>query len=162
MKQTLLDINNAYIFFCASLYVGLFWSLHFFWFPHYPETLNLDNYYDAIIPQTTTATKFFFVTIPIMAIAIVIMTVTEWKTKFRWVPLLWIPGLFGPVIIQQMFIERINNQFIAGVSDMATLQVLLQEWMNLNDLRGIILTIMWCVMMYYYIAKARQNNAQAA
>jgi hypothetical protein len=159
MKQTLIDINNAYIFFCASLYVGLFWSLHFFWFPHYPPTLNLENYYDAIIPQTTTATKFFFITIPIMAVAIVIMTITEWKTKFRWVPILLIPGLFGPVIIQQLFIEDVNDQFIAGVTDMNTLQELLSKWMWLNDLRGIILTIMWCVTMYFFIAKARQKSS---
>ena len=159
MKQTLIDINNAYIFFCASLYVGLFWSLHFFWFPHYPTTLNLDNYYDAIIPQTTTATKFFFITIPIMAVAIVIMTITEWKSKFRWVPILWYPGLFGPVIIQQLFIEDVNDQFIAGVTDMNTLQELLSKWMLLNDLRGIILTIMWCVTMYFFIAKARQRSS---
>lgn len=158
MKQTLIDINNAYIFFCSSLYLGLFWSLHFFWFPHYPTTLNLENYYDAIIPQTTTATKFFFITIPIMAAAIVIMLITEWKTKFRWVPLLWIPGLFGPVIIQQIFIEDVNDQFIAGVTNMDTLQELLSRWMWLNDLRGIILTIMWCVTMYFFIAKARQKS----
>lgn len=155
MKRILLDINNAYIFFCASLYVGLFWSLHFFWFPHYPSTLNLENYYDAIIPQTTTATKFFFVTIPIMAVSIIIMLITEWKTKLRWVPIGWLFGLFAPVIIQQVYIERINNEFKAGVSDMATLQDLLQEWMFLNDLRGVILTLAWCMMMYFYIAKSR-------
>ncbi len=159
MKRTLLDINNAYIFFCASLYLGLFWSLHFFWFPHYPSTLNLENYYNAIIPQTTTATKFFFVTIPIMAVAIAVMLITEWKTKFRWVPIAWVFALFGPVIIQQVYIERVNDQFKAGVTDMATLQDLLQEWMFLNDLRGIILTLAWGMMMYYYIAKARQNTA---
>lgn len=158
MKQTLIDISNAYIFFCASLYVGLFWSLHFFWFPHYPSTLNLDNYYDAIIPQTTTATKFFFITIPIMAAAIVVMIITEWKTKYRWVALLWIAGLFGPVIIQQVFIEKVNDAFIAGVTSMDTLQSLLKEWMFLNDLRGVILTIMWCLMMYFFIAKSRQKN----
>lgn len=157
MKRTLIDINNAYIFFCASLYLGLFWSLHFFWFPNYPNTLNLDNYYDAIIPQTTTATKFFFITIPIMMVAIAIMLITEWKTKFRWVPILWIPGLLAPVIIQQVYLEKINDRFIAGVSDINTLQKLLNDWMSLNDLRGIILTIMWGVTMYFYIAKARQK-----
>ena len=92
-----------------------------------------------------------------MAVAIVIMLITEWKTKFRWVPILWIPGLFGPVIIQQMFIEKVNDQFIAGVSDMDTLLKLLDEWMFLNDLRWIILSIMWGVMMYFFIAKARQK-----
>ena len=153
-KKTLIDINNAYIFFCASLYLGLFWSLHFFWFPHYPSYLNLDNYYGAIIPQTTTATKFFFITIPIMAAAIVVMLVTEWKSNLRWVPLAWIPGLLVPVVIQQAFIEDVNDQFIAGVTDEQTLQELLQEWMFLNDLRWIILTIMWCITMYFFIAKA--------
>lgn len=154
-KKTLLDLNNAYIFFCASIYLGLFWSLHFFWFPHYPNSLTLDNYYEAIIPQTTTATKFFFITIPLMAIAIVIMLITEWNSKLRWVPLAWIPGLLVPVVVQQAFIEDVNNQFIAGVTDERTLQELLKEWMFLNDLRWIILTIMWCITMYFFIAKAK-------
>lgn len=156
MKRILLDINNAYIFFCASLYLGLFWSLHFFWFPNYPKTLNLDNYYEAIIPQTNAATKFFFITIPVMAVCIAIFLISEWKTKFRWIGLLWIPGLLAPVIVQQGFLETINDQFKAGVPDMATLQTLLHRWMALNDLRGVILTIMWAVTMYYFIAKNKQ------
>ncbi|MBD8489043.1 hypothetical protein IFO69_09825 [Echinicola sp. CAU 1574] len=160
LKQTLVDINNAYIFFCSSIYLGMFWSLHLFWFPNYPSTLNLENYYDAIIPQTTLATKFFFITIPIMAVAIVIMLITEWKTKLKWVPILWAPGLLIPVVIQQAYIETINNEFIDGVTDEARLQELLQEWMYLNDLRWIILSIMWGVTMYFFIAKAKPRYSK--
>ena len=159
-KQTLIDINNAYIFFCASIYLGMFWSLHFFWFPNYPKTLNVSNYYDAIIPQTNLATKFFFITIPIMAVALVIMLITEWRTKLRWVPLVWIPGLLAPVIVQQRWIEDINNKFKAGVTDPTMLQSLLKEWMFLNDIRWIILTIMWLITMYFFIAKSHQRNAR--
>jgi len=161
LKKTLLDINNAYIFFCSSIYLGMFWSLHYFWFPNYPKTLNLSNYYDAIIPQTDLATKFFFVSIPLMAIALVIMLITEWKSGLRWVPLAWIPGLLAPVLIQQLYIEDVNNQFKAGLTDEGTLQALLSEWMWLNDLRWIILTLMWLITMYFFIAKAKskhQNN----
>ncbi|SEI86283.1 hypothetical protein SAMN05192553_101585 [Cyclobacterium xiamenense] len=158
IKKTLLDLNNAYIFFCASIYLGMFWSLHFFWFPNYPNTLTLDNYYDAIIPQTDLATRFFFITIPIMAIALVIMLITEWKTGLRWVPIAWIPGLLAPVVVQQAFIEEINNEFKAGVADEARLQVLLQEWMWLNDIRWVILTVMWGITMYFFIAKAKPNH----
>jgi hypothetical protein len=158
IKKTLLDLNNAYIFFCASIYLGMFWSLHFFWFPNYPNTLTLDNYYDAIIPQTDLATRFFFITIPIMAIALVIMLITEWKTGLRWVPIAWIPGLLAPVVVQQAFIEDINNEFKAGVADEARLQVLLQEWMWLNDIRWVILTVMWGITMYFFIAKAKPNH----
>ncbi len=160
MKQTLLDINNAYIFFCASIYLGMFWALHFFWFPNYPSTLNVDNYYDAIIPITDTATQFFFITIPIMAVAIVIMLISEWKTKLRWVPLTWIFGLLAPVLVQQIWIEDVNNQFKAGITEPLQLQELLSEWMFLNDVRWVILTIMWCITMYFFIAKARQNSAE--
>lgn len=155
--RTLVDINNAYIFFCSSIYLGMFWSLHLFWFPNYPSTLTLENYYDAIIPQTTLATQFFFVTIPIMAVAIVVMLITEWKTHLRWVPILWIPGLLAPVIVQQAYIEAVNNEFSAGVTSEARLQELLQEWMYLNDVRWIILSIMWGVTMYFFIAKARKK-----
>lgn len=155
--RTLVDINNAYIFFCSSIYLGMFWSLHLFWFPNYPSTLTLENYYDAIIPQTTLATKFFFVTIPIMAVAIVVMLITEWKTHLRWVPILWILGLLAPVIVQQAYIEAVNNEFSAGVTSEARLQELLQEWMYLNDVRWIILSIMWGVTMYFFIAKARKK-----
>ncbi|MBC7745605.1 MAG: hypothetical protein H7096_10920 [Flavobacterium sp.] len=157
-KNTFLDINNAYIFFCASVYLGMFWSLHFFWFPNYPKTLNVGNYYDAIIPQTNQATKFFFITIPIMALAILIMLITEWRSKLIWVPLAWIPGLTAPVIIQQKFIEDINNQFKAGVTDPVILQKLLKDWMFWNDVRWIILTVMWLITMYFFIAKTRRHE----
>lgn len=158
LKKTLIDINNAYIFFCASLYLGLFWSLHFFWFPHYPATLTIQNYYDAIIPQTTSATRFFFVSIPIMGLAILIMLITEWKGRLRWVPLLWIPGLLIPVYVQQHFIERVNDRFKARVTDPGQLHQLLDQWMHLNDIRWVILTVMWFVTLYFFIAKARPKT----
>lgn len=158
IKQALIDINNTYIFFCASVYLGMFWSLHFFWFPNYPNTLTTENYYDAIIPQTTLATKYFFVTIPIMALAILIMLITEWKGRLRWVPLTWIFGLLIPVIIQQKYIEAINSKFIAGIKNAQELKILLQQWMYLNDLRWIILTVMWFITMYFFLAKARRRS----
>lgn len=162
LKRTLLDINNAYIFFCSSVYLGLFWSLHFFWFPHYPQTLTPANYYDAIIPQTTTATHYFFVMIPIMGLAIAIMLITEWKGRLRWVPLAWIPGLLVPVYVQQHYIERVNDQFKAGVTDTGTLHELLTRWMALNDIRWVILTLMWFITMYFFLAKARQPKPASA
>lgn len=154
-KQTLLDVNNAYIFFCASVYLGMFFTLHFFFFPNYPKVLTVDTYYDAIIPQTDTATRYFFVSIPIMAVCLVVMLISEWKKKLMWVPLAWIPGLLAPVVTQQAFIETINDEFKAGVTDPARLSVLLDKWMMLNDVRFVILALMWGITMYYFIAKAR-------
>lgn len=95
-----------------------------------------------------------------MMVAIIIMLITEWKGKLRWVPLAWIPGLVVPVLVQQMFIEKVNNQFKAGIDDPAVLQQLLDKWMYLNDIRWIILTIMWLITMYFFIAKARIYKRQ--
>jgi len=153
LKSILLSLNNAYIFFCASVYLGMFWTLHFFWFPHYPETLTVSNYYGAIIPQTETATQYFFVAIPIMSFCLIVMLISEWRSKFRWVPLAWIPGLGIPVVVQQKFIEDINAQFKSGITDPAKLKVLLDDWMFWNDIRFYILTVMWCITMYYFTAK---------
>src|SRR5688500_10910452 len=91
LRPWLLAINHGYIFLLASLYVGLFTSLHFFWFPTF-GTLTTENYYQHIIAQTEAATRFFFVVIPPMILAIFIMLWSEWKTKFRWVPIAWILG----------------------------------------------------------------------
>lgn len=69
MRAKLLLIGHSYIFLIASLYVGLFTSLHFFWFPTF-HTLTVDNYYEHIMVQTANATRFFFVVIPPMIVAI--------------------------------------------------------------------------------------------
>ena len=152
MKPYLLAVNHAYIFFCTSLYLGLFWSLNFFWFPSYRE-LQVDNYVDQIIPQTTAATEFFIPVISVMAVAVAVMLVFEWKTRFRWIPLLWIPALGGTVMVQQLLIEPVNDRLAAGVTSQAALLELLEQWMLLNQVRGGVLTVMWLVMMYYFVAK---------
>ena len=95
-----------------------------------------------------------------MAVAILIMLITEWRTKLRWVPLTWIPGLLIPVVVQQQFIESINDQFKAGITDPELLQKLLKEWMFLNDIRWIVLTIMWLITMYFFTAKARHHQSR--
>lgn len=152
MKAKLLALNHAYIFFISSIYVGLFWSLHFFWFPSFAR-VTLENYYDQMIPQTETATRFFFVVIPPMMLAIIVMLITEWKTRLRWVPIAWVIGLGVPIWVQQGPIENVNRVLKAGVTDPQHLSDLVGRWMMLNDVRMVILTAMWCITLYYFMAK---------
>lgn len=113
----------------------------------------MSNYYEQMIPQTTAATRFFVFTIPVMYLAIFIMMWSEWRTKFRWVPIACLIGISIPVYIQQGMIERVNDALKAGVTEAAELAPLLQRWMMLNDLRWVILSAVWFIMMYYFIAK---------
>jgi hypothetical protein len=154
LRAWLLAVNHGYIFLLSSLYVGLFTSLHFFWFPIF-EKLTTQNYYEHIIEQTTRATQFFFVVIPPMILAIFIMLWSEWKTKFRWVPIAWILGLGIPIWVQQGPIEAVNDVLKTHVTDQAQLETLLQRWMMLNHVRWAILLVMWFIMLYYFIAKGR-------
>jgi len=160
MKTRLLALNHVYIFLMASIYIGLFTSLHLFWFPSF-ASLNVANYYDQIIPQTTRATQFFIITIPIMYVAMAIMTWSEWRTKFRWVPIACLVGISIPVYIQQGLIERVNDALKSRVTDPAQLSELLQRWMMLNDVRWVILTGVWATMMYYFIAKGNLRSVIA-
>ena len=157
MRAKLLILSHSYIFLIASIYVGLFTSLHFFWFPIF-ATLTVDNYYEHIIRQTTNATHFFFVTIPPMIFAIFVMLWSEWRTRFRWVPIAWIVGLGVPIWIQQGPIESINTILKTHVTDQAQLSTLLQQWMMYNHMRWAILSVMWGVTLYYFVAKGRMMD----
>lgn len=154
MRAKLLLIGHSYIFLIASLYVGLFTSLHFFWFPTF-ESLTVDNYYEHIMVQTANATRFFFLAIPPMIVAIFAMLWSEWKTRFRWVPIAWIVGLGVPIWVQQGPIEAVNAILGTHVTDQAQLEMLLQRWMMLNHVRWAILAVMWGITLYYFVAKGR-------
>lgn len=152
MKALLLVLNHAYIFFGTTLYVGVLWALHFFWFPTWTK-LTVDNYYDQFIPQTTTATHFFTIVVPVMFLALVVMVVTEWKTRFRWVAIAALACLSTATYVGQLHIIPVNKILATGITNQGQLSALLEKWMFLNDIRWVLLTIMWLVMMYYFSAK---------
>jgi hypothetical protein len=160
MKQLLLVINHAYIFFGATLYVGVLWALHFFWFPGW-TTLTVDNYYDRFIPPTTIATQFFTIVVPLMFLALVVMIVTEWKTRFRWVAIAALLCLGLATYVGQLHIIPINKILATGIAEQSQLSELLQQWMFLNDIRWVLLTLMWLIMMYYFTAKGNLLQALA-
>lgn len=160
MKQFLLAFNHAYIFFGATLYVGVLWALHFFWFPGWAK-LKVDNYYDQFIPQTTIATQFFTIVVPLMFLALAVMIVSEWKTRLRWVSIAALLCLGLATYVGQFHIIPINKILAKGIVDQAKLSELLQQWMFLNDIRWVLLTLMWLIMMYYFIVKGNLLQALA-
>lgn len=152
MKALLLLVNHVYIFFGTTLYVGVLWALHFFWFPSWTH-LTVDNYYDQFIPQTSTATEFFTIVVPPMFLALVVMVVSEWKTHFRWTAIAALVCLSAATYVGQLHIIPVNKILATGITDQARLSELLQQWMFLNDTRWVLLSIMWLVMMYYFSAR---------
>lgn len=152
MKKILLTINHVYLFFGTTIYVGVLWALHFFWYPSW-EAMTLDTVQDHFIIPTSEATAFFTIVVPLMFLASIILIVMEWKTKYRWPAILALLCIAGATYVGQVHIIPINETIKAGVNNMEALRDLLRDWMFLNDVRWIIMTVMWLTMMYYFVAK---------
>jgi hypothetical protein len=160
MKRILLAVNHGYLFFGTTLYVGVLWALHFFWFPGW-RTLTVDNYYDQFIPQTSTATRFFTVVVPLMLLTGAIMIWQEWRTRLRWVPIAAVACLATATFVGTRRIIPVNKILATHITDQTQLTTLLARWMSLNDIRWVLLTLMWLLLMYYFFHKGDTLDAIA-
>ena len=64
-KTMLIGANHLFLMFGTTVYVGVLWALHFFWYPSW-EVMNVGNVQDHFILPTSAATKFFTIIVPIM------------------------------------------------------------------------------------------------
>lgn len=158
MKPLFLTLNLIFVWFGTTLYAGVLWSLHFFWFPSWRH-LRVATYYEQFVPQTTTATKYFTVVVPIMFLALIILTIHEWSTRLKWLTIAMFMSLAGATFFGTMRIIPINKQLKAGVTDQAQLDQMLGRWIDLNEMRFYLLTLMWFFLVIYVLRKG--NIARA-
>ena len=156
MRSLSIGVNHILLMFGATVYMGVLWALHFFWYPSW-EVMSVDNVQDHFILPTSAATRFFTIVVPIMFVTSLIMIKLEWKTRFRWHAIIGLLGVIGATLVGQLLIIPVNKQIAAGV-DQENLTVLLGEWMVLNDIRWIIVTIMWLALMIYYLSSPGLSN----
>lgn len=157
MKKILFIINHVYLLFGTSLYVGVLWALHFFWYPSW-ETITLETVHDHFILPTEAATDFFTVVVPLMILTNIILIVQEWKTKYRWSTMFALLSFLVALYIGEFHIFPINDIIYSGVDSLERLRELFKQWMFLNDVRLVITTVMWLTLVYYFISKG--NLAQ--
>jgi hypothetical protein len=160
MKRRLLILNHSLLLLCCSMYLGTGWSLLLFSFPIAP-TLTPDNYYLQFVPQVTAATKFFTYMTMVMIAAGVVMLVAEWRTRFRWVPVVVLLGVLAATGLTMKFIIPYNEEMAAHITSAARLGEVLDAWMGFNRLRVGLWTVQWLAMMIYFAAKAYQGEERA-
>ncbi len=149
MKRTLLTLNHAVLFLCTSMYLGTGGSLVLFSFPVEPK-LTPDNYYLQFVPQVQAATHFFtYMTMLMIALAIV-MSISEWRTKLRWVPIVVLLGVLAATGLTMSMIFPLNDEMAKGITDSARLHEVLGRWMSLNRVRVGIWVVQWASMMVWY------------
>ena len=150
-KAILIGINHTLLMFGATVYTGVLWALHYFWYPSW-DLMNVDNVQDHFILPTSAATRFFLIIVPIMFLTSLIMIWQEWKTKFRWHAIIGFLGVSGATLVGWFLIIPVNKTIAAGV-DQTTLTELLEKWMFLNDVRWTIVTIMWLTLIIYLLMR---------
>ncbi len=151
MRASLLALNHGYYFFGTTIYVGVLWALHFFWYPSW-EVMTVENVQDHFILPTSAATAFFTVVVPLMFLAGAVMIWAEWKTPQRWLAVLALACIIGATLVGQLLIIPVNKTIAAGVTpDVIT--GLFQKWMLYNDIRWVIMTVMWLTLLIYFIRK---------
>ena len=149
MKKILYVVNNALLFAGVSIYFGTGWSTAIFQFPVMPH-LTPDNYYLHFIPQIDAATVFFTVMVTVMLINCGVMLIVEWKTKYRWVPIVIAVLVIGATCLTVFIIFPVNQILRDGITDQAQLMDIVAQWIFLTKIRVALWSAEWIVMMYYF------------
>ena len=160
MKQTLLLANHSVLFLCVSMYLGTGWSMVLFSFPMAPH-LTPDNYYYAFVPQVAAATAFFTSMTKLMIVLCLIMIVAEWKSHFRWAPIVVLLGVLVATGLTLKYIFPLNAAMTNGIKDPAELQATLSRWMYLNKIRVALWSVQWAAMMIYFAVKVKVGRSRA-
>lgn len=145
-----LDIANAvFLLACASMYLGTGWSLVLFSFPVAPQ-LTPANYQLQFVPQVTAATSFLTVMTILMIVLGLVMVWREWRTGYRWVPIVMLVGVAAATAFTKMVIFPLNVEMAAGITDPERLKTVLARWMQTNRIRTGIWTVEWLAMTAYF------------
>lgn len=156
MKRKLLLFSYAVLFAGVSIYFGTGWSTVIFQFPTLPE-LNVSNYYLHFVPQVAAATTFFTILVPLMCIICLVMLRAEWRTRFRWVPIVVLVAIIAASSVTYFLIFPINKEMAARISDAQQLKTAIDKWVQYTWYRVVLWTIEWLTLMYYFAARAYQT-----
>ncbi len=138
--------------------MGVLWALKIFWFPGW-KSITIDVVQEHFIGPTGRATVFFTIIVPIMFLCNAVMIWQEWHTKFRWTAIIAMIGIVGSTIVGKLLIIPINDEIALGKTNQADLSIMLNRWMDLNDIRWILMTIMWLALMYFFLKRKNQTEA---
>lgn len=160
MKKWLLLINHGYLFFGTTLYVGVLWSLRFFWYESWGQ-IKLEDVQVHFVGPTSRATTFFTVVVPLMFLANLIMIISERRSWIVWLAIGAALCLGAATYVGQVYIIPVNKVIAAGLATQSELNARLEDWMSYNTIRFWLLTPMWLVMLAYFTARGRLLEALA-
>lgn len=143
-------ISKVYVSFVASIYLGLLWSLHFFWYPGW-QSIRLATIDTQFTGPVLIAVQFFKILVPFMIIFSMVTVIIEWRSRLRWISLGILLTVLLNTVISFFLILPINSTIASGLSSQAALDDLLLEWMRLNDWRMFLSTVIWLLCVVHLL-----------
>ena len=161
MKRIISIVCLSCITFVSSIYLGLLASLHYFWYPDWPVEGEPANMHRVFVMPLTRALNFFTIAVPIMCVASLFLIYAAWRTNLRW-PALW-AGILILIhtLVSIIKLMPLNDTIIEMIAANRDHRQLLIEWMEINDFRLILTTIVWAlslVMVYQSGQKMRVRD----
>jgi Domain of unknown function (DUF1772) len=152
MKGKLLATTYLAALFVTTIYVGLMWSLHFFWFPSWQEVASTDfrNHFEVPVRE---ATRFFTYLVPIQLLSLGILAWIEFRGRFRWLTLSSFIIMSATHVLAIILIFPINRKLSAVGTPELEVRSGLQQWMMYNDGRGFLATTVWFLLLVYILKK---------
>lgn len=160
MKTIFFRLSNFLLMFGASVYMGLWWALHIIWYPSW-QNVRLDNVADHFINPIDHAIKFFTILVSIMVTTNIILIVQEWRTRFRWLAVVVLILLVMVTYTFQTKILPVINEIRVGLPSQEALTVKMNEWMHLNDIRWVYYSVIWTLLMIYFLTNRPQPQPVA-
>jgi len=156
MKRFFLALNHGYYFWGTSIYVGLLWALHFIFYPSW-KSITPDSVQEHFMVPVNAATAFFTIVVPVMLLSGLVMICSEWKNGKKITTIAAYLSLLLMMIVGYFLIKPINDAVAKSIADKTLdsphLAAQLADWMFYNDLRLVIMTAMWMILLYYFYKK---------
>ena len=146
-------VNALVLLACTSMYFGTGWSLVLFSFPMAPQ-LTPATYAIPFVMPIAEATRFFTPLTGVMLASCALMLWGEWRTGYRWVPVVVALAVVAASLITTRAIFPLNDIMAAGITDQARLDDVLARWMRLSRIRNMLWTLEWLTMAAYFAHKA--------
>ena len=147
-------LTASVLLLCASIYLGTGWSLILFQFPSRAK-LTIDNYYEQFVPPVQRATRFFtWMTILMIAAAIVLIVVDR-HSAYVIAPSVLLGAVIAATVLTLKFIVPWNKRMEEGIKDNAELQRVLGNWMRLNWVRVLLWTVEWVAITTWFALRLR-------
>jgi len=145
-------LDASVLLLCASMYLGTGWSLTLFSFPSRAK-LTVDNYYEQFVPPVTRATRFFtWMTVVMMAAAIVLI-VADWHSWYVIPPAVLLAGVIAATALTMKFIIPYNKRMAAHIRDQGELDLVLGKWIRLNWIRVSLWTVQWVAITAWFAVR---------